>query len=78
MNGTYLILQQVDIKSVIYGEIYVVRTDDFTVLRAVRSSAEGDEIRLVAYNNQKYDDMIIQRSDVLEIYSVKASINLKN
>ena len=78
MNGTYLILQQVDIKSVIYGEIYVVRTDDFTVLRTVRSSAEGDEMRLVAYNNQKYDDMIIQRSDVLEIYSVKASINLKN
>ncbi|MBE6193083.1 MAG: helix-turn-helix transcriptional regulator [Rikenellaceae bacterium] len=77
LNGALLILKSTNVKSIIFGEMYVVRTADFTLLRVVRSAGEDDCLRLVALK-EGYDDMIIQRSDVLELYSVLAMLNLNN
>ena len=76
--GSVLVLKQVGLQSVVYGNIYLVRTEHFVALRVVRTATEFDQLRLVAINSDKYDDIVVTKSDIVEIYSIKANINLKN
>ena len=76
--GSVLVLKQVGLQSVVYGNIYLVRTEHIVALRMVRTATEFDQVRLVAINSDKYDDIVITKSDIVEIYAIKANINLKN
>lgn len=79
-SGTVLLLSKVDVKSVVYGNDYVVQTSHFVTLRRVRRDESGDksQLRLEADNPQRFDDIVVRQDDVETIFAVKARIILKN
>ena len=79
-SGTVLLLSKVDVKSVVYGNDYVVQTSHFVTLRRVRRDEGGDksQLRLEADNPQRFDDIVVRQDDVETIFAVKARIILKN
>lgn len=79
-SGTVLLLSKVDVKSVVYGNDYVVQTAHFVTLRRVRRDEGGDksQLRLEADNPQRFDDIVVRQDDVETIFAVKARIILKN
>ncbi|MBQ5844941.1 MAG: hypothetical protein IIW52_08835 [Alistipes sp.] len=77
-NGSVLLLQKVDIQSIVYGNEYVVVTPNLTVLRRLRRGNNDGELRLEADNREKYDDIYINIYNVCQIFTVKAKIILKN
>jgi hypothetical protein len=79
-SGTVLLLSKVDVKSVVYGNDYVVQTPHFVTLRRVRRDEGGDksQLRLEADNPQRFDDIVVRQDDVETIFAVKARIILKN
>ena len=79
-SGTVLLLSKVDVKSVLYGNDYVVQTSHFVTLRRVRRDEGGDksQLRLEADNPQRFDDIVVRQDDVETIFAVKARIILKN
>ena len=79
-SGTVLLLSKVDVKSVVYGNDYVVQKSHFVTLRRVRRDEGGDksQLRLEADNPQRFDDIVVRQDDVETIFAVKARIILKN
>lgn len=58
-------------KSIVYGKIYHVQTEDLSVVRIVRKSERAeDELILQVVNKEHYDDITINMSDILNIYTV--------
>ena len=80
-SGTVLLLSRIDIKSIVFGNDYVVQTPHHITLRRVRSGGEGcdeSQLRLEADNPQRFDTIVVRQDDIEAIYSVKARIILKN
>ena len=82
-SGTVLLLSKADKRAIVYGNDYVVATEQFVTLRRVRSeeakdSARGVVVRLDADDPQKFDSVVVNVADIVEIYAVKARIILKN
>lgn len=75
-NGTILILKQIDMRSVMFGNTYVIYTAHIAVLRTVRSTEEVNRLRLVAANSEKFDDLYINRSDVSGVFAIMGKISL--
>lgn len=58
-------------ESIIYGKIYHVQTENFSVVRIIRKSERvEDELILQVINKKHYDDITINISDILNIYTV--------
>ncbi len=76
-TNTILFLREVDMESIVLGEEHLVVSPKFSLLRFVRASTEGEsheELRLVAVERERYDDMAIPRSSVERIYRVVAKL----
>jgi hypothetical protein len=66
---------------VIFGNEYVVQTDQYVTLRRVRSeeySSAEPTVRLEADDSQRFDSQRIRIADISALYAVKARIILKN
>ena len=80
-SGTVLMLSKCEPKSVIFGNEYVVQTDQYVTLRRVRSeeySSAEPTVRLEADDSQRFDSQRIRIADISALYAVKARIILKN
>ena len=80
-SGTVLLLSKCDPRSIVYGNEYVVVTEQFVTLRRVRnqeSDTAEPRFRLEADNPEKFDSVMARVADVLAVYAVKARIILKN
>lgn len=82
-SGTVLLLSKADKRAIVYGNDYVVATEQFVTLRRVRSEeakdgARGVVVRLDADNPERFDSVVVNVADIVEIYAVKARIILKN
>ena len=80
-SGTVLLLSKCNPRSVVYGNEYVVVTEQFVTLRRVRSEDQGSAeplFRLEADNPERFDSVMVHIPDVLAVYAVKARIILKN
>ena len=80
-SGTVLLLSKCDPRSVVYGNEYVVVTEQFVTLRRVRnqeSDTAEPRFKLEADNPERFDSVMTRISDVLAVYAVKARIILKN
>lgn len=65
------VLKKTDNESIIYGKIYHIQTDKFTVVRIIRKNKLSDnELILEAANKEYYDDIIIPKDEIINIYSV--------
>ena len=80
-SGTVLLLSKCDPRSVVYGNEYVVVTEQFVTLRRVRnqeSDTAEPRFKLEADIPERFDSVMTRISDVLAVYAVKARIILKN
>lgn len=61
-------------RSLLWGQIYVVVTEDFRLVKYLRKADNPEQVRLVSANSE-YDDMIVDRADIVALYLVEAIIN---
>ena len=61
----------------IRDRIYVVVTDDFRVVKYVRKHPDDPEKVILRSRNENFDDIELQRSEIVALYPVKCIINLE-
>ncbi len=69
-RGTVVFLQKIDPEVIIPGEDYAVVTQKIVTLRYVRAAEDSNHIRLVAANRERYDDILLDMSDLESVYKV--------
>lgn len=75
VNGSVVFVRRVDIDAVLYGNIYLIVSEKFNVIRFVREY-DLDTWRLVAKNVKDFDDILLKKSAVQNIYKVKGVLSL--
>lgn len=61
---------------IIFGKIYYVQTEEFTVIRMIRKGDLSDDVLILKVMNDKhYDDMTISKDKIINIYLVRGVIN---
>ena len=59
---------------IVYGNIYLIETAQHVLLRIVRRMRMDGQIRLTTLQRTDYDEIIINRNDILAMYFICASI----
>lgn len=74
-HGSTVIVREVVLGAILPGEIFLVVTNEFVVLRRVRY-VEGDteSLRLTAENREQFDDIIVKKESITKIYLVTGVI----
>ena len=76
--GTIVLLKAVDRDAIIPGEEYVIVCRKIVTLRIVRAAEEEGKVRLVAGDREHYDDIVLNDSDIVSVYKVKAKLIINN
>ena len=76
--GTVVLLKAVDRDAIIPGEEYVIVCRKIVTLRIVRAAEEEGKVRLVAGDREHYDDIVLNDSDIVSVYKVKAKLIINN
>lgn len=76
-RGTILFFAPVEVKAMIPGEMYLVLGDKFNGLRFLRRNPNSDELRLLPANRKGYDEVVLQDSDIKELYAVRGIVTGK-
>lgn len=74
-HASVVFLKEVDVHSVIFGEIYLVVSEHIKVIRIVRGMDEK-HWKLVARNSSLYDDIILEKSSIKAVYKVKGVLSM--
>ena len=75
-QGAVAILKKITSQLIIYGEIYVIATEDATLMREVRKSEKGEEfITLAPRNTNGFDSFDIPRKSIRQLFLVSGVIN---
>lgn len=72
--GTIVLLQSVEPDAIIPGGEYVIVSEKIVTLRIVRSVDDERQIRLVAGDSKRYDDIVLDKSSVQKAYKVKVKL----
>lgn len=73
--GAYISINpQSDLRNILWGQIYVIVMEDYRLVKYLRKSDLPDKVRLLSAN-PAYDEMIVDRHDILALYLVEAIIN---
>ena len=67
---TIVMMQAVDRESIIPGGEYLIVGQKFTALRIVRTVEGEEKIRLVAGDKENYDDLVMNKSDIVAAYKI--------
>lgn len=76
--GTLLFLKAVERESIIPGEEYVIVSRKIVTLRMIRTTERPDQIRLVAVDSERYDDIMLNVNEISSLYKVKGKLILNN
>lgn len=71
-RGACLLLRECD--DVLYGQIYLIRTASFSLLRVVRRAPDPEALLLATLQPDHYDELTVGRTDVRALYLVCAAI----
>lgn len=63
--------------TIFWGQIYVVVTDDFRLVKYVRRHPDNPDKVILHSANPNYDDMEVNRADIRGMFRVEAIINCK-
>lgn len=74
-NGSMVFVRKVDIDAVLFGDIYLVISEKFNVIRIIREF-DQHTWRLAAKNTQDFDDILVKKSAVHNIYKVKGVLSM--
>lgn len=72
--GTIVLLRSVEPDAIIPGGEYVIVSEKIVTLRIVRSVDDEQQIRLVAGDSERYDDIVLDKSSVQKAYKVKVKL----
>ena len=72
--GTIVLLQEVEPDAIIPGGEYVIVSEKIVTLRIVRSGDGEQQLRLVAGDRKRYDDILLERSAIRKAYKVKVKL----
>ena len=72
--GTVVFLKNVERDEIIPGEEYVIISRKIVTLRIVRAADGEHRLRLVAGDSKNYDDIILNVSDIRNVYKVKGKL----
>lgn len=71
-SGTVVFLKETPIADLFPGEMYLIYTESYAVIRRVRlSEQDGSVFRLTASNHAFYPEAVISRSAVRKLFLVK-------
>lgn len=76
--GTIVLLKAVDKEAIIPGGEYVIVSQKIVTLRIVRAAEQSGKLRLVAGDREKFDDMLLNVSDIVSVYRVKGKLIINN
>ncbi|MCZ4693902.1 helix-turn-helix transcriptional regulator [Ancylomarina euxinus] len=61
-------------ENVLFGEIYAVVTDHIRTIKIIRKSNNEDNYRLVPINTNEFDENEVQKSSILNVFTVLGAI----
>lgn len=73
-NGGFIALREVQSSTLFWGQIYVVILEDYRMVKIVRRHNDPGKIILHSVNPE-YDDIEINRDEVIGLYLVEAILN---
>lgn len=77
-NGTYIAIRPVtDIDSILYGQIYVVVTEDFRRVKHIRRDQANPDNVVLHSANPVYEDIFLNKSQIKKLFRVDAILNFK-
>lgn len=76
--GAIVILKRWNVESIVPGESYLVVTEQFKGIRAIRAGSNPSELLLLPANTQQYDPIVIGKSDIVKLFIVQGIIVKKN
>lgn len=76
-NGSTVILKEVDITTLLPGIPYLVVTPEYSTIKVVRTIS-GDQTKLLLQprNTADFDEMIIEKSQIIRLYAIRAVITV--
>ncbi|MDE7154026.1 MAG: XRE family transcriptional regulator [Muribaculaceae bacterium] len=76
-GGMIALRPVVNTDTIFWGQIYVVVTDDFRLVKYVRRHPTNHDKVILHSANPNYDDMEVNRDDIRAMFRVEAIINCK-
>jgi len=77
-SGAIVILKEVDRDAVLSGNIYLLLTDDYNIIRSVRISETDTRIlRLIPKNTEEFDEITIEKGKVNRLFLIKGVISMR-
>lgn len=74
-NGGYVAIRQInDMRNIFWGQIYVIQLEDYRMVKFVRRHPDATRVILHS-DNPAYDDMEVDRADIISLYLVESIIN---
>ena len=71
--GSIITLKKINPNLLFFGEIYLINTPDFCMIRKIRKDYESEEqIILISENRQQYDDILLKKKDIINLFLVKS------
>ena len=78
INGGMIAIRPVDnLSTILWGQIYVVVTEDFRRVKYLRRDPSNPDNVILHSANPDYDDVVIPRSDIRSLFRVEAVLNYK-
>ncbi len=78
MPGTIVFLKKTDLTAIIPGEIYVVATANFVLLRRVRVESDDQQRKIILEAaTEGYDDVCVAEAEVESIFRLVGTLKLK-
>ena len=77
-SGSVVVLKEVDLDSVVSGNIYLLMTDDYNIIRSIRlNETDTDTLRLIPKNTDEFDEITIEKKKINRLFLVKAVISMR-
>lgn len=77
-QGVILLLKKIDPAELIAGKIYAVVTKNFVTLRKIEPADGEQQLRLVAGDRTRYEDMLLAVSAIESLYAVRGQLICNN
>ena len=68
-------VQKVEVDAIIYGEIYLILSEKFNLIRTIREQ-DTSHLRLLPKNTQDFDEIILPIDQVKHVYKVKGVLSM--
>jgi len=77
-SGSIVTLKRINIDLLLPGEMYYIVTDDFCTVKFLRTVKNDlSKLRLIPSNKDDYDESLLEKSSICELFLIKGVISYK-